>query len=179
MPVLRCKDLKENVLSAGGQFDSITKSAFIEHIRTFSILVDKTVIIAEFLGAGRDVGITPYSTSNPMQDRDMAETTIDQVRDLCPPEVSRLSNISAKPDEMYRYGHRHVSISRPRGFGKTLILAMIDDFMRIGDSESSQRGRKLIFQQTEIWRRFPNFCERNFAQHPVIFASFKVREMWF
>ena len=115
--------LKESVLRSGVEFESITKSAFIEHIGTSTILVDKTLTIVEFLASDRDVPRIPDSDDNAMEATAQTETTIKELRDLCQPEVSTTLSKKPKPDKMYLYCHRHVSMSRPRGFGKTMILA--------------------------------------------------------
>ena len=149
MSVLRCKDLRKCVIGARMPFANISTSEFIEHIRSTSFLVDKSLTIVEFLGPDRDVPLVLTSS-------DDVGAAIDSSSDDVPGP------------------QRRAMIVRPRRFGKTFTLSMINDFLKMGDSEVSERGRKSIFQQTEIWRKFPDFCETNFAQHPVIFASFKV-----
>ena len=65
-------------------------------------------------------------------------------------------------------------ISRPRRFGKTFNLSMMNDFLRMGDTPVSEYGRRIVFQQTAVWKQYPDFCAKHFAKHPVIFVTFKV-----
>ena len=50
---------------------------------------------------------------------------------------------------------------------------MIHEFVRM-DDEPSEYARRLFFEQTQIWKDYPEFCEANFAKHPVIFLHFDV-----
>ena len=171
MPVLLCKDLKEKMKrNLGMSFGVISSSDFIRHIHVFPFLVDKSLMIAEFLRPRRaaplnssldDATVFPASHSS-------SAGRIDDNR--CPPEeVSPGKHLMTD-----KTGQPRALIVRPRRFGKSFCMSMIDDFLKMGDCKSSEHGRKLIFQQTEVWRKYPDFCEMHFAQHPVISASFKV-----
>ena len=174
MPDLRCKDLRDGVTSSGLPFANISKSEFIEHIRTTTFLVDKSLMIAEFLGPDRDVPLVSTPSEEDVHatiEAPFRAMDITKKRKLLSAEHT--AQILDSSDEVPG-PQRRALIVRPRRFGKTFTLSMISDFLKMGDSKLSERGRKSIFQQTEMWRKFPNFCEMNFAQHPVIFASFKV-----
>ena len=152
---------------SGLSFEVITYSDFIGHIKDCSFLVDKSLMIAEFLGPQRAVPQIPRDDAIVFPSSSIPEFP----EKRGPPEEGLLRK-RLKTDTTK--GHSRALIVRPRRFGKTFGLSMINDFLKMGDSIPSEQGRKLIFQQTQIWRTYPNFCEMNFAQHPVIFASFKV-----
>ena len=154
---------------SGLSFDVITYSEFIGHIKKCSFLVDKSLMIAEFLGPRRAVPQIPRASDDATVFTSSSTPELPQKRGH-PEEVSPRKRL--KTDETK--GHSRALIVRPRRFGKTFGLSMINDFLKIGDSAPSEQGRKLIFRETEIWRTYPKFCEMNFAQHPVVFASFKV-----
>ena len=170
MPVLLCDVLLEKMEAISGlPFDVITNSEFIGHIKKCSFLVDKSLMIAEFLGPRRALPQIPTASNDATLFPSSSTPELSRKRGH-PEEVSPRKLL--KTDETK--GHSRSLIVRPRRFGKTFGLSMINDFLKMGDSTASEQGRKLIFQETEIWRTYPNFCEMNFAQHPVVFASFKV-----
>ena len=62
---------------------------------------------------------------------------------------------------------------RPRRFGKTLSLSMIEHFCRLDyDDPSSQIQSALLFENLKI-SKDKDFCKKHMAQYPVISLSLK------
>ena len=57
--------------------------------------------------------------------------------------------------------------TRPRRFGKTLTMSMMESFFDIG------RDSRDVFSDTDIVKHHPDFCEEWMNRYPVIFLSFK------
>ena len=57
--------------------------------------------------------------------------------------------------------------TRPRRFGKTLTMSMMESFFDI------KRNSKELFENLSISRNHPEFCEEWMNQYPVLFLSFK------
>ena len=57
--------------------------------------------------------------------------------------------------------------TRPRRFGKTLTMSMMESFFDINRDSSG------IFARYNIYRSHPDFCEEWMNQYPVLFLSFK------
>ena len=57
--------------------------------------------------------------------------------------------------------------TRPRRFGKTLTMSMMESFFDIG------RDSREVFSGTDIVNHHPDFCEEWMNRYPVIFLSFK------
>ena len=61
----------------------------------------------------------------------------------------------------------HVSLfTRPRRFGKTLMMSMIESFFNI------TKDSREMFEGLNIMKH-PEFCDKHMNQYPVIFVSFK------
>ena len=61
----------------------------------------------------------------------------------------------------------HVSLfTRPRRFGKTLMMSMMENFFNIA------KDSRDVFEGLDIMNH-PEFCEQYMNQYPVIFVSFK------
>ncbi len=60
-------------------------------------------------------------------------------------------------------------ITRPRRFGKTLTLSMIECFLSVNLDKEIQRG---LFRRTEIFKD-TEFCAEYMGKFPVISLSFK------
>ena len=57
--------------------------------------------------------------------------------------------------------------TRPRRFGKTLTMSMLESFFDIrGDSRE-------LFKDLDIWKNHPAFCEEWMNQYPVLFLTLK------
>ena len=57
--------------------------------------------------------------------------------------------------------------TRPRRFGKTLMMSMLENFFDI------RRKSREIFGELDIWKNHPEFCEEWMNQYPVLFISLK------
>ena len=173
MPVLQCSSIMEAVakqlrLNYANSPFSNTNSTFLTHLSNERYLIDKSNIIVDFVdGAskaesnGLDLDLGQSKRSCPRSSSSKAKQRIGGYAD----------HASNEPENYY---HR-VLILRPPHFGKTLNLSMINDFLRMGDSEVCEYGRKIVFEQTTVWKQYPDFCKENFAKHPVISVTFKVR----
>lgn len=60
--------------------------------------------------------------------------------------------------------------TRPRRFGKSLMLSMIESFFDIGHVGSN------VFEGMDIMRKHPKFCKEWMHQYPVLFLSLKDAE---
>lgn len=58
-------------------------------------------------------------------------------------------------------------LTRPRRFGKTLMMSMMDCFFNI-----ERKDGKELFNGLDIMK-YPVFCKENMNQYPVIFISLK------
>ena len=57
--------------------------------------------------------------------------------------------------------------TRPRRFGKTLTMSMMESFFDI------RRNSSDVFKNFNIVKKHPDFCEKWMNQYPVLFISFK------
>lgn len=57
--------------------------------------------------------------------------------------------------------------TRPRRFGKTLMMSMLDCFFNIQRKDGNE-----LFDGLDIMK-YPDFCKENMNQYPVIFISLK------
>ena len=57
--------------------------------------------------------------------------------------------------------------TRPRRFGKTLIMSMMESFFDI------QRDSSKVFSDMNIMKNHPEFCSKWMNQYPMLFVSFK------
>ena len=61
--------------------------------------------------------------------------------------------------------------TRPRRFGKTLTMSMMESFFDCGPG--CERDSREVFEETHIYRKHPDFCREWMNQYPVLFISFK------
>ena len=191
-----CQQVRRGTFS----FSDISDSEFIRHIRDETFFIDKSLVLIDFLG---DDGESPCTkdvlehsdfsaasgSSLPMNQpkanllkRSLLSSSnrAKQMR-VIDATTSGAENHSSDSDsdsenEFSEPGCSRALISRPRRFGKTFNLSMMNDFLRMGDTPVSEYGRRIVFQQTALWKQYPDFCAENFANHPVIFLTFKVCE---
>ena len=57
--------------------------------------------------------------------------------------------------------------TRPRRFGKTLMMSMMESFFDI------QRDSKEVFRNLNILKNHPDFCDKWMNQYPTLFFTFK------
>ena len=146
---------------------------FIMHVDEAVFLVDKSLMLTEFIGSWTPSEEELLNTedmsvkigSSLKLNEEVGTQKTNQKRDREPVLISDV-------DEDAPYYLKSL-IARPRRFGKTLNLSMLYEFLRMGDTPLNQYLRMLIFKQMEIWKTFPKFCELHFARHPVIFVSFQ------
>ena len=167
MPVLLCDALMEKMeISSRMSFGVVKNSDFISHIKQSIFLVDKTLLIAEFLGPSTVVPLFSTASDDTPILHGRLSSTLELARKRgCPEEVSAAKLIKT---DVETAGHPRTVIVRTRRFGKTFSLSVINDFLKLADSVSSELGGKLIFKQTGIWQKYHNFCEMHFANHPVL-----------
>ena len=60
--------------------------------------------------------------------------------------------------------------TRPRRFGKTLTMSMLESFFDIG------RDSHEVFRELSVYRNHPDFCKEWMNQYPVLFISLKDAE---
>ena len=70
-------------------------------------------------------------------------------------------------DLFERTGNEVTLFTRPRRFGKTLMMSMIDCFLDI------RRDSKDVFADLNIMKNHPAFCEKWMNQYPTLFFSLK------
>ena len=244
MPVLRCSTIRRTVAEElqkyqegdhglpdqskiCPKFSSISNSEFIGHIRRKKFLIDKSLVLIDFLGDDGESPCTKAVLKDPLLsaasgsslplNQPKANRLKRTLQSSNSPKRKRLedattSNLPSASGSLQSSSNRrkqmrimdattsgeenHSSdsgsdsakesseldgcsralISRPRRFGKTFNLSMMNDFLRVGDNALSEHGRRIVFQQTALWKLYPEFCAENFAKHPVIFVTFKVCE---
>ena len=180
MPVLLLKDLRSAVADGIRDYHKLYLPAhkdqgayepqcpdsqdFMMHIAEATFLVDKSLIMTEFIGSWKPLEEL-FSTEN-MSVKPGSSLKRELNEEDSPRKRVWISDVDTPT-------HLKSLIARPRRFGKTFNLSMMYEFLRTADTPSNERKRKLIFKQMEIWKTFPQFCELHFAKHPVIFVSFK------
>lgn len=75
--------------------------------------------------------------------------------------------------EFMIYGDQANLITRPRRFGKSTNLSMLNDFLAPPSTEEEGVERLSLFKNLKIFK-FNWFVKSNFGKWPVIHISFKV-----
>ena len=66
-----------------------------------------------------------------------------------------------------------VLFTRPRRFGKTITLSMLQSFLEMNYENPSDKSKQIeLFKDTEIFKD-KDFCDKYMGQYPVIFLSLK------
>ena len=69
-----------------------------------------------------------------------------------------------------------VLFTRPRRFGKTITLSMLQSFLEMNYENPSDKSKQIeLFKDTEIFKD-KEFCDKYMGQYPVIYLSLK--EAW-
>ena len=69
-----------------------------------------------------------------------------------------------------------VLFTRPRHFGKTITLSMLQSFLEMNYENPSDKSKQIeLFKDTEIFKD-KEFCDKYMGQYPVIYLSLK--EAW-
>ena len=80
-------------------------------------------------------------------------------------DKSRLiAEVMAHPSEV-------LLIPRPRRFGKTLNLSMLEAFLERGRDEAELAARRELFEDLAVWRTAT--AKEHFGRYPVVFLTFK------
>lgn len=68
---------------------------------------------------------------------------------------------------VWKSGNMVTLFTRPRRFGKTLTLSMMESFFDV------QRDSRKVFQGLNVLNNYPEFCKEWMNRYPVLFLSFK------